>query len=177
MVGWLAAYAALTAGYSLWLRDVPGFDLAGVVGCHLLRVLAGAAATAVPPSGWLIAVVACGALLVVAGRRLAELREAPARPGRAALRAYTAPGLRRLVGLAAVATVSGYTLWALLVHHRGLAAGAIASAVALAGFIARYLRLLEDGRGSAPEDLVLADPALLVLAAAWTLAFAGAVAG
>jgi len=43
--------------------------------------------------------------------------------------------------------------------------------------ILRYALLLEQGRGGAPEELVLADRVLLAMGAAWALAFALAVHG
>ncbi|MET1000539.1 MAG: decaprenyl-phosphate phosphoribosyltransferase, partial [Acidimicrobiia bacterium] len=41
--------------------------------------------------------------------------------------------------------------------------------------ILRYSLLLEQGRGGAPEDLVLSDRWLLAIGLAWVLLFAGAV--
>ena len=43
--------------------------------------------------------------------------------------------------------------------------------------ILRYALLLEQGRGGAPEELVLADRVLLVMGALWALLFALAVHG
>jgi decaprenyl-phosphate phosphoribosyltransferase len=41
--------------------------------------------------------------------------------------------------------------------------------------ILRYAFLLEQGRGGAPEDLVLSDRVLLVLGLLWVIVFASAV--
>ncbi|GIU88808.1 MAG: hypothetical protein KatS3mg009_3323 [Acidimicrobiia bacterium] len=41
--------------------------------------------------------------------------------------------------------------------------------------ILRYALLLEQGRGGAPEELVLSDRTLLVLGAVWSAIFAVAV--
>jgi decaprenyl-phosphate phosphoribosyltransferase len=172
----LAAYALLTGCYSLWLRRLPGVELLAVAGCHLLRMLGGAVATGIPPSRFLMAVVSAGALLVVAGRRLAELREtAGGMPARTTLRAYSRRLLGGLVHGAALLTLAAYALWAATPSRTDDPTAAAVSALVLGGFIWRYLRLLAAGRGGAPEELVLGDPALLALALAWALAFAGAV--
>ena len=42
-------------------------------------------------------------------------------------------------------------------------------------FVLRYALMLEGGRGSAPEDLVLGDRTLLILALAWAIVFGAGV--
>jgi decaprenyl-phosphate phosphoribosyltransferase len=47
--------------------------------------------------------------------------------------------------------------------------------VPLVLFLLRYALLLDHGHGGAPEDLLLADRVLAVLACAWVVLFAGAI--
>jgi hypothetical protein len=54
-LGVLGLYYALTLSYSLRLRDLVIVDVLALAGLHALRVLAGSAATGIPPSAWLIA--------------------------------------------------------------------------------------------------------------------------
>lgn len=70
----VAAYLALTFAYTRWLRHQPVVDLVAVACCHVIRAYAGAVAVAVPVTGWFLVVVSLGSLLVVAGKREAELR-------------------------------------------------------------------------------------------------------
>jgi len=172
----LGAYVLLTAAYSLWLRRVPVLDLAAVTGCHGLRALAGAAAVGVPVSRPFVVVVCAGALLVVAGRRLGD-RLQPGGSRRAVAGAYGERTLRLLVAGSACVAVATYAAWALVSPSAGETVPAVLSALALAGFIARYVRLAGDGRGGSPEDVLLRDRPLLVLAVAWAACFAGAVYG
>ena len=172
----LAGYVALTAVYSLWLRHVPVLDLAAVAGCHGLRALAGAAAVGVPVSRPFVVIVCAGALLVVAGRRLGDHLE-PGVPRRAVTDAYSDRLLRAIVVAAACLTVATYAAWALVAPSAQAEVPAVLSALALAGFIARYVILIGAGGGGSPEDVLLRDPPLLALAVAWAACFAGAVYG
>ena len=54
-LGVLGLYYALTVAYSLRLKDLAILDVLALAGLHALRVLAGSAATGIPPSAWLIA--------------------------------------------------------------------------------------------------------------------------
>jgi decaprenyl-phosphate phosphoribosyltransferase len=49
------------------------------------------------------------------------------------------------------------------------------SIVPFVTFILRYAMLLEQGHGGAPEDVVLGDRTLLVLAALWVAIFGAGV--
>jgi decaprenyl-phosphate phosphoribosyltransferase len=71
-------------------------------------------------------------------------------------------------------SVTAYCLWAFERpdHSPQLAA---ASVVPLVLFLLRYALLLDQGRGGTPEDLILADRTLAVLAAGWVALFAGAI--
>ena len=69
----VAAYLGLSFLYSWKLKHVPVLELLFVASGFLLRVLGGAAATHVPPSGWFLAVCSLGALGVVLAKRYTEL--------------------------------------------------------------------------------------------------------
>src|SRR5690606_22812323 len=73
LVGVLTAYVALTTSYSLWLKHIVILDLMGVAAGFVLRAVAGAAAVQVTLSSWFLIVATLGSLLIVAGKREAEL--------------------------------------------------------------------------------------------------------
>jgi 4-hydroxybenzoate polyprenyltransferase/phosphoserine phosphatase len=54
-LGVLGLYYVLTLSYSLRLKDLVILDVLALAGLHALRVMAGSAATGIPPSAWLIA--------------------------------------------------------------------------------------------------------------------------
>lgn len=181
-LGWaflavLVGYVALTAGYSLALRDVAVLDLAAVAGCHVARAAAGGIAVGVPLSQWFLIVASFGSLFVVAGKRLGDLAELgdDAPSARATLASYSPTYLRHVLTMSSAVAVTGYCLWSLDTPEATWPVLSQLSVVPLVLFLLRYALLLDQGRGGAPEDLVLADRVLFALAATWVALFAGAV--
>ena len=176
-LGVLLGYVALTATYSLALREVAVLDLAAVAGCHVARAAAGGVAVGVPLSQWFLIVASFGSLFVVAGKRLGDLAElgdaAPA--ARATLASYSPTYLRHVLTMSSAVAVTGYCLWSFNTPQATWPVLSELSVVPLVLFLLRYALLLDQGRGGAPEDLVLADRVLAGLAATWVALFAGAV--
>jgi len=69
----VACYLAISFLYSLGLKHVPGVEAVLVASGFLLRVLGGAAAARVEPSGWFLVVCSSGALGVAIAKRYTEL--------------------------------------------------------------------------------------------------------
>ncbi|HZL54435.1 MAG TPA: decaprenyl-phosphate phosphoribosyltransferase [Solirubrobacteraceae bacterium] len=165
-------YLALTAAYSLWLRHVIVADILAIAAGFVLRAAAGAAATDVAPSRWFLVVTSCAAIFVVAGKRHAELFGS-ARDGltRATLRRYSERALLVLLAAAAAGTVAAYAVWAFRRPEDGPWYEATIIPVVL--WLGRYGSLVARGAGEAPEDLILADRALLGLTVTWIALFLG----
>jgi decaprenyl-phosphate phosphoribosyltransferase len=73
-------------------------------------------------------------------------------------------------------TVAAYCLWAFEMAPREEAVPFYElSIVPFVTFILRYAMLLEQGHGGAPEDVVLGDRTLLILAATWAAVFGAGV--
>jgi decaprenyl-phosphate phosphoribosyltransferase len=176
-LGIVLGYVALTAAYTLALRDVAVLDLAAVAGCHVARAAAGGIAVGVPLSPWFLIVASFGSLFVVAGRRLGDLAELgeDAPSARATLATYSPTYLRHVLTMSSAVVVTAYCLWSLDTPKETLPVLSQLSVVPLVLFLLRYALLLDHGRGGAPEELVLADRVLFALAAAWVALFAGAV--
>ncbi|TDQ52007.1 decaprenyl-phosphate phosphoribosyltransferase [Actinorugispora endophytica] len=161
----LLGYLALTVLYTLWLKNLPVCDIVAVAGCHVLRALAGGLAVGLPITSWFLVVVSLGALLVVAGKREAELRNPASGGGRAALAHYTTGYLAQVRAMASGAVVVTYCLWA-LDEHTGAALGLYtASIVPFVMIVLRLHLLVERGVGEEPEEIALRDrPAQVLLA-------------
>jgi decaprenyl-phosphate phosphoribosyltransferase len=159
----------------VWKR-VAVVDLVAVASGFVLRAVAGAWAADVDMSTWFLLFVTFGSLLVVTGKREAELMELGDRGGavRATLDHYTQPFLRMILSITATSALVVYCLWAFE-----------ASASATSGWpwfelsivpmliaIFRYLLVLEQGRGAAPEEVFLSDRTLQIVGAIWVLVFA-----
>lgn len=176
LTGLVAGYVLLTLAYTHLLKDVVVCDLVAVAACHVLRAVAGGVALGVPLTSWFVIVVSLAALLVVVGKREAELRALdgvaapPAEAVRATLRGYTVPYLAQTRTMASAAMVVTYCLWAL---ERGDGPQTVFHAVSIVPFIMvilRYNLLVDRGLGEEPEEIALRDrPLQLILAALATL--------
>jgi 4-hydroxybenzoate polyprenyltransferase len=147
------------------------------VGGFVLRALAGGVAAGVPLSRWFVLVVSAAAVLIAATKRLAELRrtERHGTARRHVLGAYTPELLLVIVGASAGIAVTACGVWALeVVAAHGIPWRPL-TAVPFALCLVRYLQLALAGRGEAPEDLILADPGLILGGVAWVALFGLAV--
>lgn len=174
----IAGYKALTVAYTFRLKHIAVLDIAIVASGFIVRAVAGGIAVDIPLSRWFLIVTSFGSLFMVAGKRdgehlhIGEDRAAT----RPALADYTREYLRFVWTMSASVTIGGYCLWAF--EHPSADSGVPWWGLSIIPFvlaIMRYALLLEQGKGSAPEELVLGDRALLALGAVWVAIFLGSV--
>lgn len=175
----VGGYLVLTGLYSTWLKHQAVLDLAAVAAGFVLRTIAGGVAVGVEISTWFLIVAGAGSLFMVTGKRHAELLELgdDATAHRSTLDSYSRAYLAYVRGVASSVAIVAYCLWAF--GERSAAVGSPVwfelSVVPFVLAILRYALLLEQGRGGAPEELVLSDRTLLVLGAVWAAVFVVAV--
>jgi decaprenyl-phosphate phosphoribosyltransferase len=175
LVAVAAAYVALSVGYSHGLKEVAVVDLVAVASGFVLRAVAGAAATDVPISDWFFIVASFGSLFMVAGKRHAEQLDlgAEARNVRSTLGVYSQSYLHYIRAVSSGTVLVAYCLWAF--EKADLAGGGFPwFQLSIGPFVVgilRYALLLDAGAGSAPEEIVLADRALLVSGLVWVIVF------
>jgi decaprenyl-phosphate phosphoribosyltransferase len=173
----VTAYAALTTAYSTWLKHIAVVDLVAVSAGFVLRAIAGAAATGVPISEWFFIVASFGSLFMVSGKRGAEAAElgdnGTAVEIRPSLASYTPGFVAYLRSVSSSGVLLAYCLWAF--EKAAETDTAVPwyqlSIVPFALGVLRYALVLEQGRGSAPEDVVLSDRILQVIGVAWAIVF------
>ncbi len=169
-----AAYVALTAGYSAVLKHIAVVDLVVVAAFFVLRAIGGAVAADVPMSTWFLLTTSFASLFIVSGKRFAELREVgDDAQTRATLDQYTMRYLRDVVAISLAAAMVSYCIWAFDTKE---IAGTTwpfyeLSIVPMATALLRYLLILEQGHGAAPEEIFLADRTLQVLGVVWAVVF------
>ena len=169
LFGVVAAYVALTGGYTRWLKHEPVFDIAIVASGFFLRAVAGGVASDLFISRWFLIVAAGGSLFLITGKRYAEKIAGGDETGsRATLQHYSADYLRGVLSTAAGITVVAYCLWA---FERGVGIEPSGwtglSTVPFVLGIMRYGLLIDQGHGEEPEEVLLGDRVLLVLGAVW----------
>lgn len=172
-------YAVLTVFYSSWLKHVPLLDLAVVASGFVLRAMAGAVGTETPMSTWFVLCITFGSFFIVTGKRFAELVEMgeSASQTRASLQAYSVTYLRQVLVLSCTSTVVTYCMWAFenanaaeewLPFHE-------LSIVPMVLALLRYLMVLENGGGSAPEEVFIKDRSIQLYGGVWVIVYGLAV--
>jgi decaprenyl-phosphate phosphoribosyltransferase len=167
-----AAYLVISFLYSMVLKHIPVLEVLFVASGFLLRVLGGAAATHVKPSGWFVLVCSLGALGVAVAKRYTELVTLgpDAIHHRPAMRAYRPAMLRLSQYAIGVFMVVCYLLWA---YGEGSHARNwhLVSSIPLAAALVRFA-VLTGRRSIRPvEDLITRDGAMLACEIGWLSLF------
>ena len=160
----IGAYVVTSLTYTLWLKRVAVVELACVSAGFVLRAVAGGAAVHIPISPWFGIVTSSAALLVVAGKRSAEidLLGRAAALHRHVLDKYSASFLRSVRLIAAAVAIVSFCLWAFAraTHIDSFRADSdnVLFELSILPFVLGILSVelaIDSGEGGAPEELVL----------------------
>jgi len=170
----IAAYLTISFLYSAGLKHTPIIELGSVASGFVLRVIGGAVATHVPPSGWFLLVCSLGALMVAIAKRYTELTVlgADAAKHRPAMRGYSGPALRIAQRVVSAVMIASYIVWAAnepAVRTRVLH---LISSVALLAALVRFDRLTARATSKPVEDLISRDPVMAGCEISWLVLFA-----
>lgn len=120
LAAFAAAYLVQNIAYTLRLKEIAFVDVSFIASGFLLRVLAGAAAIAVPASGWLLVCTALLAMFLGFGKRSHELawaeRTGRATATRAALAGYRLEVLHVAMIVLAITTCGAFLFYTLDPH-------------------------------------------------------------
>jgi 4-hydroxybenzoate polyprenyltransferase len=175
-------YISIMVLYSLWLKQQVILDVFTIAAGFILRVVAGAAATGVYLSPWLLLCTVFLSLFIALGKRRHELYllNDNAAEHRSALSSYSFAFIDQMVGIATSATIISYSLYTFLAPtNRNL----IYTIPFVLYGLFRYLFVIyQQQSGGAPEDVLLRDRPLLAAVVLWIIACAiilylGAVPG
>ena len=161
LAGVVAGYAVLTTAYSMFLKQVPVLDLVILSAGFILRLLGGAYAAGVEVSEWFLLVSLFGSLFIAGAKRFAEKKELgeEAASLRPTLGAYSTDYLGFVRSVAAAAVMISYCQWA--VESGGTDRYATPwvqlSIIPFVIAILRYALLVDQGQGSAPEEVFGSD--------------------
>jgi decaprenyl-phosphate phosphoribosyltransferase len=171
----VAVYLAMHLSYSAWFKHLPVLDLALVAGGFLLRAMIGGVAAGIPLSQWFLLTTAFGSLFMVAGKRYSEmvLMGEAAATTRKSLANYSESYLRFVWQMAAGLTILTYSLWA---FNLGQGSHGVdwheISIVPWSFIFLRYAMFVDAGSAGEPEDVVLGDRVIMIIAAIWLGCFA-----
>ncbi|WP_279101179.1 decaprenyl-phosphate phosphoribosyltransferase [Gordonia bronchialis] len=173
----IAVYLVIQLGYCFGLKHQAVIDICIVSSGFLLRAIAGGVAAGIELSQWFLLVMAFGSLFMAAGKRYAELQLAE-RTGakiRKSLEYYTTTYLRFIWTLSATAMVVFYGLWAFDKGSHDTNVWYAVSMVPVTIALLRYAVDIDGGEAGEPEEIVLGDRVLQLLAIAWIVCVGVAV--
>jgi len=168
----LGLYLVETLSYIFWLKNAVIIELGLVASGFFLRSYGGAVASHIPVSTWFLIVVTFGALFLVVGKRSAELRHVGS-ANRAVLSEYTTDFLHSALTMTATVVVTAYCLWAIDTSSTGLSSvkheviPVRLSMVPVVLAILFIMRGAESSNGESPEDLLLKNRTVQILAVIW----------
>jgi decaprenyl-phosphate phosphoribosyltransferase len=175
----VAVYEVVTLSYSSVFKHVAVLDLVVISSGFVLRAAAGAVGVNVPMSSWFVLAITFGALFVVTGKRYAELNELGhgAQVSRATLGSYSPGYLRSVLAISCGSAILTYCIWAF--ENKELAGTELPlfelSIVPVLTALLRYLLVLDQGHGAAPEEVFSNDRVLQMLGVAWIVIYGAAV--
>ena len=130
-------------------------------------------ATEVPISSWFLIISCFGALFIATAKRQAERRELgdDSASLRATLAVYTDQYLNFLKAVSASVVLVAYCQFALERAHQYPASETwvLLSTIPFIVAILRYALLVEQGKGSAPEELLFDDRQMQVIGFVWVV--------
>ena len=172
-----ALYVVMTTVYSLWLKHVAVVDLVLVASFFVIRAVSGVVGTDLPLSDWYLIVASFGALFLVAGKRTTELRAPNAFEHRPALAEYTPAFLLHVRTVAVSVTLLAYCLWSF--EKAEVADSSIPwfqlSVLPFLLTLLRYALILETEERRGPEEILMEDRTIQVIACIWAVVFAAGV--
>jgi 4-hydroxybenzoate polyprenyltransferase len=162
-------YAGLMSAYNLGLKNAVIIDVFAIAGGFVLRAIGGAVAVDVSISPWLLLCTMLLALLIGFGKRRYELTSLPdAGLHRRNLEVYSRTMLDQAVAITAAGTLIAYAIYSFdtnnVIHDRRF----MVTVPIVAYGVFRYLHVLyHQGRGGAPESLLVSDRAMLIAVLVW----------
>lgn len=170
----IAGYLIISFLYSAGLKHTPVIELGCVASGFVLRVLGGAVATHVPPSGWFLLVCSLGALMVAIAKRFTELTVlgADAARHRPAMRGYSANALRIAQRAVSAVMVVSYVFWAANEPVLRTRTWHLISSIALLAALTQFDRLTARATSKPVEDLIARDPLMVGCEVVWLVLFA-----
>lgn len=169
-----AGYVTLTLSYTFVWREIVLFDLVAIAGGFVLRAVAGGVAAPVTLSRWFLLVVTAAAVMVAAGKRLAELRRTQSLHARRrrVLEHYTPEVLTALLAGCGLVAMFAYAMWAAALPTVHGIPWRPLTVIPFSACLLRYVLLVRAGAGETPEELVLGDRLLALAGLCWLALFA-----
>jgi decaprenyl-phosphate phosphoribosyltransferase len=156
-------YLAIQVLYSLFLKNMPVFDIFCIASGFVIRVLAGGSAFHVEVSRWLLLTMFMISLVLASGKRLAEVKllQEKAEEHRKSLDVYSISTLKEILLISSSGALIAYALYTVEQYQN------LVYTVPIVTFgLFRYLLLSKKGNGD-PTDALTYDKWLAVTVILW----------
>ena len=158
-VSTLLIYLLITLSYSFIAKQIPVLEIIWLSSGFLIRALAGSAIINEQPTGWFITSVFFGALFMVSGKRLAELKSVGVVATRKVISSYSEGFLKSIITTSLSITIMTYCLWVFEVHPNSTFAQI--SILPFTFTILMYLFSCDQGDAETPEKLLFSNKYLI----------------
>lgn len=165
LILYLLLYGSVTVIYTLWVKNLPVFDLFCISGGFLIRLKAGGVIFNVEISEWLFLSVFFLSLCLSSGKRLAEqnLLGVGSADHRTSLSGYSKGTLDAILLVTAATVLVTYSMYT-LIHPR------LVYTVPLCTFgLFRYILRVKSGSGGDPTESLFSDVPLLCVSILWAV--------
>lgn len=167
-IAFVAAFIALQASYTLWLKHVVLIDVLLISSLFVIRAAVGAVGIDVRLSPWLVLCSGLLALFLALGKRRGELVLVGAEltPGRPVLAGYSLELIDQLLSIVTAATISSYAIYTFTATE----SYAMMLTIPFVVFgLFRYLYLIHRHEvGEEPDRVALTDAPIIATVALWT---------
>ena len=175
----LAVYFVMMLAYTARLKHIPILDVMIIAAGFVFRVHSGVTLISVERfSPWLYVITTLGALYLGFGKRRAELSllEDGAKSHRRVLEGYTIPLLDQFITIVSSTTILAYSLYTFTAPNLPENHAMMLTIPFVIYAIFRYLYLIHvEGKGGAPDELLLKDKPLLINTVLWAMAVVGLI--
>ncbi len=164
------AYFLLNLAYSKWIKHIAILDVFSIAMFFVLRVAAGVTLIHVARfSPWLYVVTTLGSLYIGFGKRRAELTllAEGANSHRKVLSGYSLPMLDQFITIVSATTIMAYSLYTFSAPNLPQNHVMMLTIPFVLYGIFRYLYLIQQGSGGAPEDIIFSDRPLQATVLLW----------
>ena len=169
----LLAYFLINLGYSLGLKHWSLVEMFLVSSGYILRVIAGCIAIDLIPSPWILVATGVVALLIIAGKRRAELISMDVKKHkRKVMDGYNLPFLDALISIFGGAAMMTYMIFSVSDYamHKFQTQNLILTSIFVVFGVARYIQLIKDyGGRQDPTDLIVSEPGMCLAVLFWVI--------
>lgn len=167
-------YFVINLGYSFGLKHIALFEMFLVAMGYILRVIAGCILVAVSPSPWILVVTFVAAMLIVSGKRRAEIVHTHEHktPGRKSIAKYNLAFLDSMIAIFGTSSIITYMLYtlspeAMILHHTPYL---IYTSIFVMFGVTRYILLIKMHKDAeSPTDLITSDWGICATVILWVI--------